>query len=225
MLPGQDDIAAACRFTEEHLTMLREYRTFGSIFAGCTTLFGFIPFIGQLAMDRRVELSEDRDLHCQSRFKKLRRSIQEWSLLTDVDFMLSSLCVSADNERAFLTAGNVVRNALIMFLTSSFYHDVSYLRQSLNALVEETVELMNVAGVDVRTPFINVLFWPICVVGTYTTTTSQRERILSFMNRDVPLLNRVKKILRWVWEADDSVYGLQGLSDVMDVHQVDFPFG
>lgn len=237
MLPGQDDIAAACRVSEEHLATLQRYRTFGVVFTGCSSLFRLVPFICQLATDRRIELLEDQDLGCRPRFDDLRRIIEGWSPLTDGDSTSCRIGVSsAADVRDLTMAGNVVRNALVMFLTSSYHNDVEYLRKSLHSLVEETIEYMTVAsvteddGLDERHPvakpsWINVLFWPMVAVATYTTTATQRERMLSFLGKDMPVYKRVKQTLRWVWEADDSVYGLQGLSDMLELHKADFPFG
>lgn len=205
--------------------MVQSYRTFGVIFAGSVSLFRLVPYICQLATDRRIELSEGQNLGCRLKFEGLRDIIQGWSLSTDFDTTTSLIAVTADNQGENFMAGQVVRNTLLMFLMSSYHHDVYYLREALYPLVEETIDMMTVAEALVRTPWTNLLFWPMCVIGTYTTTTSQRQRFLSFISKDIPLCHRMKKVLRWMWEADDSVYGLQGFSDMLKLHKVDFAWG
>ncbi|OQU96358.1 Fungal specific transcription factor domain-containing protein [Cladophialophora immunda] len=211
MLPGQDDIEAACQLSSQHLTMLHGFRTYGSVFAGFASLYQMVPFICHLASLRKLEWSQACDMGCWVTFEQLRYTIQTWSLLTDQDGTGLENGMRSENIGDFIAAGNVVRNTLLMFLHSSYYDDVDFLRDSLGPLIEETIELMTVV---LGTSWINVLFWPMSVVATYTTTRSQQERILSFMTEGIPLTRRIKQTLQWVWDAPDSVYGLQGLADM-----------
>lgn len=217
ILPEYDDIEAACQFSSLHLDKICDYKTFGAFFGSSLALYRTIPFICQLAMDRKCEMAEDIGMGCHSTFERLKDIIQGWKCSGGI------YNKNYNNQQdGDVAAGKIVRNALLLFLYSSYYHDTIYLRKISEPLVDETVELLSVAA---KLPWLNSIYWPMVVVATYATKADQQRKLLAALPLGILLVSRTITTLKWLWDEPDDIFGLDGLAKVTKAHGTNVLFG
>ncbi|KAL2071014.1 hypothetical protein VTL71DRAFT_14040 [Oculimacula yallundae] len=220
LLIGPDDLGAACYFSAVHFNDLRHYRTFGSYFGESSALYQSIPFISQLAVDRRAELTLRCDRGCEESFLAFKRKLEHWR--DDVAVTISPPGKGESAHRYSIIAGDIVRNAALIFLYSSYYQDPTYVQTLAHPIVDEAIDMLRTV---IHTPWMNTLFWPMVVLGTYAVTPLQQQRILAFWPEGIPLVVRAVKMLQWVWNRDSDAYGLEGLAKVIKDHDAHIVFG
>lgn len=63
------------------------------------------------------------------------------------------------------------------------------------------------------------------VIATYAVNGEQQHSILALIRSDTPLVVQSIRLLTWIWESPDSVFGLKGLARVMEGHNANIIFG
>jgi hypothetical protein len=82
--------------------------------------------------------------------------------------------------------------------------------------VDQTLEIFDIIH---GTPCENSMWWPVVVVGAYATIPGQRIRLLSRMGSftpPMPIVSRGMQLLKAIWDAPEDVFGLNGLSRVVE---------
>ncbi|KAK7890837.1 hypothetical protein LTR67_008049 [Exophiala xenobiotica] len=216
LLPEHNDIDAACQLSSLWAEKISLYRTFGSLFGSLFALYKVIPFVCQLAKDRKVEIVQRTDMGCYATFTRLRHMLQAWN---GADGVYNNYNNKPDAEAA---AENVVRNSLLLFLYSSYYHDTEFLRHVSQSLVDESIESLSVAA---KTTWIHPTFWSMVVIATHATTAEQQAKLMALMPTEIPLVTRAMGILKWIWEESEDIFGLDGLVMFTKAHRTTILFG
>lgn len=200
------------------LTCLRHYTDFGLIFGPASSLYESIPHIRHLAYLRRNGITGHvlDTMFC---------TLQQRLLNFDLGYLPASQPLS--DEAEFVRAKSVqpilVQHSLLLFLYSAFYGDDGPdVRNLAQPLVEGAIVAL---GCIQGTLWRNTVYWPTVVVGSYTTTAEQRERILSFLIPSIELTARAHELLHWLWDSPDACFGLEGLAMVVERRGANYCFG
>lgn len=223
--PSQADVDALLHSPALSLERLREYDTFGVVFAGSSALLRLIPQICQLALDRDRELVEGvQDQSCEETFQSLTRAITECDGMSDPASVHYETIL---DEREQFTRGKraasiVTKNALMLFLWSAYYKEDTVTCELSQPLVDILIEVLP----DIQsTCFSSYCFWPIFVTASYAITEEQQTIIRGYFTPILPLLVRAVEILGWVWDSSVRVPGLQGLARAVESRKTSYCFG
>ncbi|KAI1390862.1 fungal-specific transcription factor domain-containing protein [Hypoxylon trugodes] len=220
--PNDEDFFIPHQSTMFQLPSVGDHSSpFGVAVGAAWPLYQMAPRIYEFAVTRRIELVEGNDMGCLEAFGNLRDDICELAI-DDVTNGPNGQTKDGQFAKARRAAAEVVRNALLLFLYSSFFEDRACILELSQPLVRSTVELL---PDFILTPLINTTFWPIVVVASYATTIEHQTRFLSFLPPVMPLVTRGAEILKGVWSSPSGAFGLEGLADILDARGENYCFG
>lgn len=243
--PGPDEKSRAdsvelVRLVHEgRFTLLKSYDMFGAYFGCAAELYEMVPALHKFYATCELEMSTGRDLGCAAEFSRLHQEISSWtppqdpldSLYQHTDAWFNDLggyerpedrAARAEAERArkasesaMVASAYVIQKTLLLFLISAYMRrseDHDRLVVATRPIVDEALDIYD----QIRgTTWENTTWWPIVIVGSYTTAPEQRNRFLHGFRSFKPpmgIVLRGMELLQKVWDAPDDVFGLSGLS-------------
>ncbi|UKZ68150.1 uncharacterized protein TrAtP1_009185 [Trichoderma atroviride] len=206
---------------------LSSYSTFGSMFAGCHSLYELIPHISQLSVEYLAGekiLGDDWIPSSKLRlcYESIEHRIATWKLP-------SSLDSEAQYKTSDITAAaEAIRHGLYIYLTTSFYGSSrpDPIAQSQLGVEADIVLALatSVKDINIRT----ILLWPCIIAGSCMVHEEQQKRLISALlssGFDMKHLFNLCEMLELMWnENDASVYGPYGLYSLMEKRNKYIPF-
>ncbi|WAO84734.1 Fungal specific transcription factor domain-containing protein [Fusarium falciforme] len=236
---GNDSIELVKLIHEGRFTLLKSYETFGAYFGCAADLYEMIPALHKFYSTRELEISTGRDLGCAAEFTRLLRRISSWEPLQEpceMHYKHTETWFNAlggfqgPEERAareevetarntdmspMVASAYIIQNSLLLFLYSAYLRhkeDHDRLVVATQPIVEESLDMIDrVAG----TTWENTTWWPTVIIGSYTQSPKQRQRLLANLGKFSPpmgIVSRGIELLKGIWDAPDDVFGLDGIS-------------
>ncbi|KAK2743504.1 hypothetical protein FQN57_004801 [Myotisia sp. PD_48] len=211
--PLEEDIRTNLNSFVSQLDYLRQFKTFGVLFGSTSALYETIPSISFLSLLRQQELREHQDLGSAALYCDLDKLITSWS-----NHAISCVNLESGLGGVFeVPAIMAVRNALLIFLETSFYYgsvSVVDFSKKVEPLVEATLPLLQLLK---GSPLFYTAYWPMVVLGANARTVAQQTIISSLLqDHTMPMTSRMKETLSWIWDhPDKNVFGLPGLEFVV----------
>jgi hypothetical protein len=209
-LPYGDDSGGAYQSLLLEQGTIEAYKGFGAV-VNYPTIYETIPYISQLAVNRKIELSQDLELGCLLRYQDLVERLGSWPCET----------VGGTVARAKWAADMLLRIAMLLYLHSSFHQDASHLREMSSPLVDRAIGVMgDVAG----TPWRNTTYWLRLIIGSYATTTDQQFIISQSLDHACGPFQPVE-ILRLIWHGPGGNFGVDGIARLIRANRTGFLIG
>lgn len=209
------------------LDRLSSYSTFGSMFAGCHSLYELIPHISQLSVEYLAGekiLGDDWIPSPKLRlcYEVIEHRITAWKLPPSPDSW-------AQNETSDIAAAaEAIRHGLYIYLMTSFHGSSrpdSIVQSQIGALADRVLALAtSVTDMRIRT----ILLWPCIIAGSCMVNKEQQRRLINALLNsgfDMKHLFSFCEMLELMWnENDPSAYGPYGLNLIMEKNNKYIPF-
>ena len=203
--PQEDNVLRGFELTSSMLPLVKEYPSFGSMFAFEPESFTLIPQIAEL-FGNGVDAQH--------------RTTTYTALLGMISHEQSE-CTSELLKCSFLDTRQLVIaikiNTLLMFLHASLYEDdltsVSMM-ELLQPLVDHTMMLLTHVE---ETEACYGLFWSILVTGSYIQDRDKQVLLVRQLETNQSRMSLMRKgvdLLQWLWKDEHNSFGLTGLERV-----------
>ncbi|KAL7917223.1 fungal-specific transcription factor domain-containing protein [Trichoderma austrokoningii] len=209
------------------LDELSSYSTFGSMFAGCHSLYELIPHISRLNAEYIAGekiLGDDwiPSSKLRLRYEAIEHRIATWILPPPLDF--SAQCKATDIS----TGAEVIRHGLYIYLMTSFLgsgRPDPIAQSQIDAQVDIVLALAtSVNDMRIKT----ILLWPCIIAGSCLINKKQQKCLIDALLHsgfDMKHLFSLCEILELMWsENDTSAYGPYGLYLIMEKNNKYIPF-
>lgn len=206
---------------------LSSYSTFGSMFAGCHSLYELIPHISQLSVEYLAGekiLGDDWIPSSKLRlcYEVIEHRIATWKLPPSLDSLRQH------GSPDITAAAEAIRHGLYIYLMTSFYGSSrpNPIAQSQVGAQADIVLALATSVTDMR--IRTILLWPCIIAGSCMINEEQQKRLINALLNsgfDMKHLFSLCEMLELMWsENDASAYGPYGLYSVMEKTNKYIPF-
>ncbi len=190
----------------------KESKTYGVMFGCSSALFELIPQVCQFGREHFLQESDTSSPSASSlaSYNFFEAQIHDWRPPADFD--------GGGAIPGTLDGAYIYQEALLVYLHAGFYaSDVtnSEFRHKVSASVSKILLLMeSIPQVSPKVSIWVTLLWPLMIVGSCLTSTTDRKRLLEIYRQSpckMAILDRAIQLLDLVWERDsDVVFGPYG---------------
>ncbi|KAK5989384.1 Transcriptional activator UGA3-like protein [Cladobotryum mycophilum] len=208
------------------LDALSSYSTFGTMFAGCHSLFQLIPQISQLGIECVAEemLAEDSwspSERLQASYRSLRDLISDWTFTSPADGY------SLKEQEQTLVAAEAYRHGLYIYLFTAFAGSRRPNTQILLSIQTHINKFLLLVSSIMTSQIMTIILWPTVIISSCMVDEVQRSGLIYSLQNSPYEMNhlfRIAEVLKLLWEDDDpQAYGPYGLYMTMDKHRMYIP--
>lgn len=206
---------------------LSSYPTFGSMFAGCHSLYELIPHISQLSVEYLAGekiLGDDWIPNSKLRlcYEVIEHRITTWKLPPSLDSF-------AQYDTFDITAAaEAIRHGLYIYLMTSFYGS-SRPNPTAQSQISAQADIVLALATSVNDMRIRtILLWPCIIAGSCMVNEEQQKLLITALLNsgfDMKHLFSLCEMLERMWNENDAgVYGPYGLYLLMEKSNKYIPF-